>query len=152
VLQVPTPGLSLKICIIYTKIFNSLLLLNTPPFPSTISFAIFLFGFSISILYKITKIFKFYNLITFNSFLAILFIFTHLLFKSFAFCCCVVTYCKSKRMSFSSTQCMDILPFTLLPQPLSFHIPRLNHATLLPSFIMQQDMYSSFLYQFFTSQ
>lgn len=59
---------SLKICIIYTKIFNFLLLLNNPPFSSTISYAVFFiwfFHFHI-IIYKITKIFKFCKVITFN--------------------------------------------------------------------------------------
>lgn len=136
VLQVPTPGFLQYTSIYVLKsvsfilIFNSLLLLNNPPFSSTISYAIFLIWFPHFhfIIYKITKIFKFCYLITFNSFLAILFIFTHLLLKSFAFCLCVWIYCKSV---------VDILLITLPSQPLNFHITRHNHATLLPSFIMQ---------------
>jgi len=160
VLQVPIPGVlqytslyALK-SLSFILIFNSLLLLNNPPFSSTISYAIFFIWFPHFhfIIYKLTKIFKLCNLISFNSFLAILFIFTHLLFKNFAFCLCVVMYCKSKRISFSSNQCGGYPTLTLPPQPLNFYIPRHNHAPLLPSFIMQQDIYFSFLRQFFTSQ
>lgn len=144
-LQLPTPGFlqytslevlkSVSFILKYLISYFSWIILHSLPLYLML---FFLFGFSISIL-SFTKLPKFLSSVKLlhliNSWLSYLYLpiyCSKILLSVF-----VLWYIAKVKEYYSlPPSVVDILPFTLPPQPLNFFIPRFNHATLLPSFVL----------------